>query len=180
MSTVPRCSISSDPSVAPSEPGSIAIAAKASAVSTAKPEARPPASWAAVAAAPFRSRWTAMIEAPASSSWPAIRVRTYSPWWRKNFRSSRGAWLHAVQSQARCLLDAPEPPAEREIGRFDGIQEQRALGPAILDVEERRIAFELGQPERRLEPPDDRLEEIARDRRRVLDLATRRGRLCSR
>ena len=87
-------------------------------------------------------------------------------------RSSRGASRHELQSQRRRLVDAPQPAPEREVGRLDRIEQQRSVGTAVLDEQERGVALELGQPERRLEPPDDRLEQVAGDGRRVLDLAS--------
>ena len=78
-----------------------------------------------------------------------------------------------VAVAARRLVDAPEATAEGEVGRLDRVEQQRSVGSAVLDEEEGGVALELRQPERRLEPADDRLEEVARDRRRVLDLASR-------
>src|SRR5690349_854422 len=73
-------------------------------------------------------------------------------------------------------LDAPQPPPERQVAGLDGIEQEAGFGSSVLDEEERRIAFELGQAVRRLEPPDDRLEEVAGDGRRMLDLGARQVR----
>ena len=51
--------------------------------------------------------------------------------------------------------------------------EERPLGAPVLDEQEGGVALELGQAERRIEAADDRLEQVAGDRRRVLDLAPR-------
>ena len=82
-----------------------------------------------------------------------------------------GRQLARVAVAARGLVDAPQPASERDVGRLDRIEEQRPVGPPVLDEEERGVAFELGQPERRLQAADDGLEEVAGDGRRVLDLA---------
>jgi hypothetical protein len=111
-----------------------------------------------------------MIDAPASSSRPAIRLRTYWPWWTKNFRSSRP--LAGVAIAGRRLGDAPQATAEGDVGSLDGVEQQGALGPPALHPQERGVALELRQPERRLQAPDHRLEEVAGDGRRVLDLAS--------
>ena len=68
-------------------------------------------------------------------------------------------------------LDAAQSTPERVVGRLDGIDQERAVGPLVLDVQEGGVALELGQAERRLEPADDRLQEVAGDGRRVLQLA---------
>ena len=73
----------------------------------------------------------------------------------------------------RRLVDAPQPAPEGEVGRLDRVEQEGPVGAPVLDEQERRVALELGQSERRLQPADDRLEEVARDGRRVLDLAPR-------
>ena len=78
-----------------------------------------------------------------------------------------------VAVAGRRLVDAAQPPAEREVGRFDGVEEQRAVRPAVLDAQERGVAFEFRETEWGIEPPDDRLEQVSRDRGRVLELALR-------
>ena len=76
-----------------------------------------------------------------------------------------------VAVATRGLVDAPQAPPEGEVGRLDGVEEERPIGASVLDEEECGVALELRQPERRLQATDDRLEEVAGDRRRVLDLA---------
>src|SRR6266540_3522305 len=78
-----------------------------------------------------------------------------------------------VAVTARGLVDASQSPPEGEVGGLDRVEEERAVRAPILDEEERRVTLELRQPERRSQPADDRLEEIAGDRGRVLDLAPR-------
>ena len=73
-------------------------------------------------------------------------------------------------------VDAPEPAPEREVRGLDRVEQERPVGPSILDEQEGGVAFELGQAERRIEATDDRLEQVARDDRRVLDLAARQVR----
>ena len=73
----------------------------------------------------------------------------------------------------RRLVDAPQPAPKGEVGRLDRVEQEGPVGAPILDEQERRIALELGQPERRLQAADDRLEEVAGDGRRVLHLAAR-------
>ena len=85
-----------------------------------------------------------------------------------------------VAVAARGLVDAAQAPPEGDVRRLDRVEEERAVGASVLGEEERSVALELGQPERRLQPPDDRLEQVARDGRGVLDLAAVRGRRCSR
>ena len=127
-------------------------------------------------AAPFSSRWTTMTSDPASSSRPAMRLRTKAPWWTNTLRSSFGRQPARVAVAARRLVDAPQPTPEGEVGRLDRVEQQRPVGASVLDEQERGIALELGQSERRLQPADDRLEEVAGDGRRVLDLAPRQVR----
>ena len=83
-------------------------------------------------------------------------MRSYTP------QSHLVAGSIAVQAATEC-----------EVAGLDRVQEQRGLGPAVLDEHERRVALQLRQAERRLQPPDDGLEQVAGDRRGVLDLAPR-------
>ena len=76
-----------------------------------------------------------------------------------------------VAVATRGLVDAPQPAPEGDVGRLDRVEEERPVGSPVLDEEEGRIALELRQPERRFQAADDRLEQVAGDRRRVLDLA---------
>jgi hypothetical protein len=69
------------------------------------------------------------------------------------------------------LVDAAQAASEGDLCRLDGVEQERPLGSSVLDEEERGVPFELRQAERRLQPADDRLEEVAGDGRRVLDLA---------
>ena len=85
-----------------------------------------------------------------------------------------------VAVAARRLVDAPQPSPEGEVRGLDRVEQERPVGAPVLDEQEGGVALELGQPERRIEPADDRLEEVAGDRRSVLELAPRRGRRCSR
>ena len=71
------------------------------------------------------------------------------------------------------LVDAPETTAKGEIRGLEGVDEQRPVGAPVLDPQESGVTLELRQPERRIESPDDGLEQVAGDRRRVFDLATR-------
>ena len=75
-----------------------------------------------------------------------------------------------VAVAARGLVDAAQPSPERDVRGLDRIEEQGSVGAPVLDEQERRIAFELRQPERRFETADDRLEQVAGDGRGVLDL----------
>ena len=84
-----------------------------------------------------------------------------------------GRLAAGVAVAAGRLLDAPEPAAESDVRDLDRVEEQRPVGPAVLDEEERGVALELGQPERRLESPDHGFEEVTGDRRGMLDLAPR-------
>ena len=69
------------------------------------------------------------------------------------------------------LVDAPQSTPEGEVGRLDRVEQQRPVCAPVLDEQERRVTLELDQSERRLQPADDGLEQVAGDRRRVLDLA---------
>ena len=71
------------------------------------------------------------------------------------------------------LVDAAEASTERHVRRLDRIEEQRPVRAPVLDEQEGRIAFELHQPEWRLETTDDRFEKVAGDDRGVLDLTPR-------
>ncbi len=76
-----------------------------------------------------------------------------------------------VAVAGRRLVDAPEPAPEGEVGSLDRVEQQGPVGAPVLDEQERRVALELDQSERRLEAADDRLQEVTGDGRRVLDLA---------
>ena len=82
----------------------------------------------------------------------------------------RGEVARAAVARGR-RVDAPQAPAEREIAGLDRVEQEHRIGAAVLDEQERGIALELREPEWGLEPADDRLEEVARDRGCVLDLA---------
>ncbi len=90
----------------------------------------------------------------------------------EEFEVEPGRQPARVAVAARGPVDAPQPTPECDVGRLDRVEEQRAVGPPVLDEEECRIALELGQPERWFQAADDRLEEVARDRRRMLDLTS--------
>ena len=64
-------------------------------------------------------------------------------------------------------------PAEGEVRSLDRVEEQRCVGASILDPQEGGIAFELRQPERRIQATDNGLKQVAGDRGRVLQLAPR-------
>ena len=110
---------------------------------------------------------------PASSSRPAIRPRTYGAMVDEQLEVELGREAAGVAVAARRQVDAPEPSTKGEVGGLDRIEKELALGATVLDEQERGIALELRQPEWRIEPTDDRLEQVARDDRRVLDLASR-------
>ena len=82
-----------------------------------------------------------------------------------------GASRHELQSHVVAWSMLRQPAPEGEIARLDRIEEQRPVGSPVLDEQERCIALELGQSERRLQAADDRLQEVAGDDRRVLQLA---------
>ena len=86
-------------------------------------------------------------------------------------QSRRQATGGAVAARGR--VDAPEPPSEGQVAGLDGVHQERAIGPAILDEEEASIPLELREAERRVQPTHDGLEEVAGDHRRVLELAAR-------
>ena len=115
-----------------------------------------------------------MTSEPASSSRPAIIRTTNWPWWTKNFRSSRGAKRHERAIAARRLIDASKSAPEGDVRGLDGVEQQGGVSPTVLHVHEGGIALELGQPERAVRGvPTMRLEQVAGDDRRVLDLAAR-------
>ena len=78
-----------------------------------------------------------------------------------------------VAVAGRRLVDAPQSTPEGEVGGLDRVEQQGPVGAPVLDEQERRVTLELDQSERRLQPADDRLQEVAGDGRRVLDLAPR-------
>ena len=78
-----------------------------------------------------------------------------------------------VAVAGRRLVDAPQSTPEGEVGRLDRVEQQGPVGAPVLDEQERGVTLELGQSERRLQAADDRLQEVAGDGRRVLDLAPR-------
>ena len=143
-------------------------ASTAAAVNNAKPLAR-----ASAAPLPFSSRWATMTSGPgqlvpAGDATPDERTMV-----DEYLEIEPRRQPARVAVAGRGLVDAPQPATEGEIARLDGVEQQRPVGPPVLDEQERGIAFELGQTERRFQAADDRLEEVARDGRRVLDLTPR-------
>ena len=114
-----------------------------------------------------------MTSGPASSSRPAIRRPDVRAVVDEELEVELRGQAARVAVAAAGLVDAAQPAPEGEVRRLDRVQEQRAVGPAVLDEEEGGIALELRQPEGRVQAADDRLEEIAGDGRRVLELAAR-------
>ena len=68
------------------------------------------------------------------------------------------------------LLDVAKPLPEGEIGRLDGVLEHRAVDLVGDRVEEGRVALELGEPERRPQPPHHRVHHVGDDVLRVVEL----------
>ena len=65
--------------------------------------------------------------------------------------------LHAAAGPALAavgLLDGTQPPAEGEIRLLDRILQARPVDLVVARVNEGRVAFELGKPERGPERPD--------------------------
>ncbi len=67
------------------------------------------------------------------------------------------------------LLDVAEPPAEGEIRSLGGILEKRPVDLVGQRIDERRVAFELGEAERRPERPDQRIHDVGDDVLRVVE-----------
>src|SRR3984957_9330379 len=61
------------------------------------------------------------------------------------------------------LLDAAEPLAEGEIGLFDRILDERSIDLVGKRIDESRIAFELGETERRTQRPDQSVHDVGDD-----------------
>ena len=61
------------------------------------------------------------------------------------------------------LLDVAEPLAEHKIGLLDRILQERPVDPVGERVNERRVAFELGEAERGPERPDQRIHDVSDD-----------------
>ena len=71
--------------------------------------------------------------------------------------------LQAWHSQAAGLLDAAEPLAEGKIGLLDRILQERSIDLVGERVDEGRVAFELGEAERRTQRPDQRVHDVGDD-----------------
>ncbi len=76
-----------------------------------------------------------------------------------------------VAVASRRLVDAPQTTPEGKVGGLDRVEQQGPIGAPVLDEQERGVTLELVQSEWRLQPADDRLQEVTRDGRGVLDLA---------
>ncbi len=63
------------------------------------------------------------------------------------------------------LINASQPAAEGEVRSLDRVEEQRCVGAPVLDPQEGRVALEFRQPERRIQATDNRLKQVAGDRR---------------
>src|SRR3954452_7495327 len=72
-----------------------------------------------------------------------------------------------VAVACRGLVDAPQPAPEGEVRSLDRVEQKRRFRTPILDEQERSVALELGHTERRFQATDYRLQEVARDCRRV-------------
>ena len=101
---------------------------------------------------------------------PAADVRTVVD---EQLEVELGREAAGVAVAARRQVDAPEASTKGDVGGLDRIEKELALGATVLDEQEGGVALELRQPEWRIEPPDDRFEQVARDDRGVLDLAAR-------
>ena len=155
--------------VRPSASGSSPSASTAAAVNSAKPPR-----WARPHPSPLSSRWTRMTSEPASSSRagdPAADECRRDG--RTALRSRRGASRHELQSQLVAWSMLRSLRRNAMYAASIASSSERSVGTAVLDEEERCIAFELGQSERRFRAADDRLEQVTGDGRRVLDLASR-------
>ena len=70
----------------------------------------------------------------------------------------------------RGLLDVTLPPAEGEIHTLDRVLQMRAVELRRGEIDERRIAFELRQLERRAKCADDRIDQVGEDVLRMIEL----------
>ena len=68
------------------------------------------------------------------------------------------------------LGDIAQPPPEREVHALDGVEQLRPVEAFGDHVGEGRVAFELGQPEGRLQRPDDDRHEVGQDVLGVIEL----------
>ena len=77
--------------------------------------------------------------------------------------------VEALHSAARLalasarLLDAAEPLAERKIGLFDRVLQERSIDLVGKRVNEGRVALKLGEAERRTQRPDQRVHDVGDD-----------------
>jgi hypothetical protein len=74
--------------------------------------------------------------------------------------------LHLAASLALAaigLFEVAQPLAERETGLLDGILQQRAVDLGGGRVNERRVAFEFREAERRTQRPDQRIHDVGDD-----------------
>src|SRR3972149_4119972 len=58
----------------------------------------------------------------------------------------------------RGLLDAPQAASEGDVGRLDRVEQERGVRTTVFREQERRIALELGEAERRFEPAGERVQ----------------------
>ena len=68
------------------------------------------------------------------------------------------------------LADVAKTLPEGEVGRLDGVLEHRSVDLVGDRVEEGRVALELGEPERRPQPPHHRVHHVGDDVLRVVEL----------
>ena len=62
-----------------------------------------------------------------------------------------------------CLTDVAQPLTEGEVGRLDGVLEERSVNLVVDRVEKGRVALELGEPERRAQEPHHRVHHVGDD-----------------
>src|SRR6266571_4503860 len=71
-----------------------------------------------------------------------------------------------------CLTDVAQPLTEGEVGRLDGVLEERSVNFVVDRVEKGRVTLELGEPERRAQAPHHRVHHVGDDVVRVVELDT--------
>src|SRR6267378_6578829 len=111
-----------------------------------------------------------MTSRPASSSRPDIFCLMNSPWWQTNLRSRSCIRLQASHRQevAWLMLRRRFRKAKYAASTASCSTEPSAL---VGDrVEEGRVALELGEPERRPQPPHHGVHHVGDDVLRMLEL----------
>ena len=133
---------------------------------TSRRRAKPVASWTWF----FRSRWTTMTSLPTSSSHDRDPLADDPAVVGDDLEIEVRDEDAGVALARRRLADVAEAAPEREVAALDRVLELRPVDRLGDRVDERRVALELGELERRPERRHDRRHQVGQDVLGVVEL----------